>query len=555
MRRGSRVVPCFVVLAMGVLALSAMPVVATQSSEPKVLRVQWASELPDLEPQTNENGISDLTMLNYEGLTRLDEELNVVPGAAESWEFDAAGTTITFHLRDHLTYSDGSPLTAERFRYAIERRCDPHLTSWGANDLFDIVGCEQLNASLENADGTPTANMSAYESAKANLGVRALDDRTLEIELKQPAPYFPALAQWIGFIPVKQELIAAGGAEWWRDPANWIGNGPFQITSIQPDRITLVRNERYWGGQTKLDGIEYTIVPDEQHALDAYTRGDLDVVYAKFDIIPQFEADPAMSREHVAIPTLTADVFQFNLTKEPFNDKKVRAAFAYAFDRETYCKTIDYTCHPVLSWIPQGIPGHIDTDAYAFDPAKARQALADSSYGGPERLPEITWYYVGDDDWNLRQAEWLRDQFRQVLGVEMTLQPITSEEEDAMMSDATTRQQITDTYLWSGLADPHQWMQDWTCGDEVFAVDVGYCNPDYDALVAQADRETDPEKRIALAEESQRVLLADAPGIFAYTFDNIFLTKPYVTGYSRTAPNQSWPGLATPLTVDIERPS
>ena len=95
----------------------------------------------------------------------------------------------------------------------------------------------------------------------------------------------------------------------------------------------------------------------------------------------------------------------------------------------------------------------------------------------------------------------------------------------------------------------------WTCGSEQFAVIIGYCNPEYDALVEKADRQTDPEQRIALAEESQRLLLADAPAIFAYTFDNIFLTKPYVTGYSQSAPNQSWPGLATPLTVDIERPA
>src|SRR5689334_3533694 len=115
----------------------------------------------------------------------------------------------------------------------------------------------------------------------------------------------------MGFIPVKQEMMEAGGAEGWRDPPDWIGSRPRQITSIQPERITLVRNERYWGGQTKLDGIEYTIVADEQHALDAYTRGDLDVVYAKFDIIPRFEADPALSRELVAVPTLTTDVFQF----------------------------------------------------------------------------------------------------------------------------------------------------------------------------------------------------------------------------------------------------
>jgi len=172
MRRGSCVVSLLAVLGLGVLARNAMPVAATQGGGPKILRVQWASEMPNLEPQTNENGISDLTLLNYEGLTRLDQELNVVPGAAESWEFDAAGTTITFHLRPDLTYSDGSPLTAERFRYAIKRRCDPHLTSWGANALFDIVGCEELNTSLGKTGGTPTADSAAYEAAcRAGLGL------------------------------------------------------------------------------------------------------------------------------------------------------------------------------------------------------------------------------------------------------------------------------------------------------------------------------------------------------------------------------------------------
>ena len=98
-------------------------------------------------------------------------------------------------------------------------------------------------------------------------------------------------------------------------------------------------------------------------------------------------------------------------------------------------------------------------------------------------------------------------------------------------------------------------MRFWTCGSPFFAEEVGYCNPEYDALVARADREMDPEERIRLAEESQRLLLADAPAIFGFTFDYIVLVKPYVTGYTPSAPNQYWPGWWTPLTVDLAQPT
>ena len=200
----------------------------------------------------------------------------------------------------------------------------------------------------------------AYETAKANLGVRALDDRTLEIRLKHPAPYFPAITQWIGFIPVKQELIEAGGPEWWNDPANWVGNGPFRLVGIEPDmnppRMILAPNEHYWGGRAKLDGIEYVVISSDE-TLDAYQRGALDVIYADFDRIPEFEVDPVLSRELLAIPLLASDVLLLNWMREPFQDQKVREAFAYAFDRARYCLEVDCTCRPGLSWIPPQIPG------------------------------------------------------------------------------------------------------------------------------------------------------------------------------------------------------
>ena len=552
--------PVLLVLLVGVLIGMQPPAAAMQVAPPKILRKPWSTEfIYTLEPQTNQAGISDLTLLNYEGLTRFDEELNVVPGAAESWEFDEAGTTLTFRLHENLTYSDGSPLTAERFRYAIARRCDPHLEGWGAQLLFDIVGCEELNAIPLNEDGSPQ-DAAAYEAAKAHLGVRAPDHRTLEIELRHPAPYFPALAQFVYFIPVKEELVAAGaGEEMWLDPANWIGNGPFQVTAIEPDgrppHITLMANERYWGGRPKLDGIQYLIMSYEE-ASAAYNRGELEIIDPLEDRLPEIEADPVLSRELVSLSQPFIDIYNFNLTREPFTDKHVREAFSYAFDRESYCRQIIRgECTPVLSWIPAWVPGAIDTDAYTFDPAKARDALAESSYGGPEALPEIVWYYGEDDEWELRRATWLADQFRQILGLELTLTPVSWDEIEAMQESAETWPQLANTYWWSGLPDPHGWMSFWTCGSEQFATKVGYCNPEYDALVGRSDQEMDPATRIRLAEESQRLMLSEAPAIFGFRWDRVFLVKPYVTGYSPTAPNQAFPGWWTPLTLDLEQPA
>jgi oligopeptide transport system substrate-binding protein len=540
----------------GVLFAGLAPAAARQDETPKILRVWWSDLIADsFEPQTNEYGISDLTLLVYEGLTRLDEELNLVPAAAESWEFNDDGTVVTFHLRESLTYSDGTPLTAERFRYAIARRCDPHLTSWGAQFMFDIAGCQELNQSLGGSGGTPVSDEASYEQAKANLGVRAIDDRTLEIRLTHPAPYFPALTHWVGFIPVKQELIEANGDEWWRDPANWVGNGPFRLTGFaweaSPPRVTLAANDRYWGGRPALDGIEYQIMEIDE-ALAAYKAGELEITWPLLEDLAELEADPVLSRDIVRMPSPTINIFNFNLRVEPFTDKNVREAFAYAFDRDAYCREMLHgTCQPVLSWIPPQVPGAIETDAYAFDPTKAREALAASSYGGAENLPEIFWYYVADDEWNLRHAHWLHDQYQQVLGIDMTLTPVTWDELVAMQEEAATWPQIADTYWWSNPSDPHGWMRFWLCGAEGFAANVGYCNPEYDALVDRADRELDPEERIRLVQESQHLLVADAPAIFGYAGDQIGLVKPYVTGFTRGAPYQSWPGWATPLTVDI----
>jgi oligopeptide transport system substrate-binding protein len=278
-RRSFVLLVVFLMLGAALLIRSSQLVAAAQDGTPaasdgKILRIGYGNfpilEYSPLDPQLA-NWVDQIAIsgLDYEGLTRLDEDSNTVPGAAESWEFSEDGLLLTFHLREGLTYADGSPLTAERFAYAAQRTCDPRTEAPYATILFDIVGCEELYGLV------PAADEAAFDEAIANLGVRATDDRTLEIDLKQPAAYFPTVAfTWV-FDPVKEEAVAANPDGWWRDPATRIGNGPFRMTALDaelPDqRIAFAANDNYWDGRPKLDGLEYIYFPvgDEEAGLNA----------------------------------------------------------------------------------------------------------------------------------------------------------------------------------------------------------------------------------------------------------------------------------------------
>jgi oligopeptide transport system substrate-binding protein len=268
--------------------------------------------------------------------------------------------------------------------------------------------------------------------------------------------------------------------------------------------------------------------------------------------MPVVETDPVLSKELMRYPLASTFHIVFNLNREPFQDKLVREAFAYGFDRAAYCQEILFgSCTPTLSFIPPGVPGHIATDAYAFDPEQARRALAESAYGGPEHLPEIVWYYVADGREALRAAEWLTAQYRAVLGVQLTLVAVTTEEYTALEAAPEIRPQML-WWIWDqDYPDPQNWLSLlWTCGAPNGAGLIGYCNPAFDLLIARADAEPDPARRLALYEEAQRLLIADAPAVFLFNPIQNVLVKPHVVGYA-VAPDASWPGWYTPLTIDI----
>jgi oligopeptide transport system substrate-binding protein len=564
----------FLALLLSPLVLTWLPATAAQdASGERVLRIEKSGYPDTLDPQLAYDTSQDMIIgLGFEGLTRIDDELNTVPAAAESWEFSPDGLILTFHLRDGLTYSDGTPLTAERFRYAIARTCDPQLDSFNSSLLFVIAGCEAFFTSLDAIEdgeaGTPGAAdataADAYETARANVGVRAVDDQTLELRLSRPAVYVPALASMAMFFPAKQELIEGRGEEWWRDSANLVGNGPFVIAELgndtdRPSRMVFTANEHYWAGRPTLDRIQYVMANVDQTAeerLGAYRRGEVDMVWLGYDALAAVEADPELARDLVQLPRAATIHLALNVHKEPFTDPKVREAFAFGFDRAGFCRQIQHDfCEPTLSWIAPGTPGYVPTDAYAFDPQKAREALAASTYGGPETLPQVTWYYSADAGaeglGSQMGAEWLAAQYRAVLGIELSLVAVADADWDPLFADPVAALQWSEQGWFQAYPDPQYWLSEvWTCrsGYNLF----GYCNPDLDALLAQADAEPDPETRLALYQEAERLLIADVPSIFLFNWATALLVKPAVTNYASTAIDH-WPGWTTPLTIDVVR--
>ncbi len=500
----------------------------------QVFRVNLAGEPAQLDPN-RASWASEITVIKqvFQGLLGFNQDLTLKPVVAKeiptvaNGGISKDGLTYTFKLRNDVTWSDGKKVTAKDFEYSIKRMLDPKLAAEYASFYYDIKGAQEYNSSKE----TDAAKLKALSDA---IGVQATDDYALKITLKQQrATLLQLMALWPTY-PVRQDIIEKNG-EKWTEKDTYIGNGPFKMSEwVHQDHITLVANDRYWGTKPKLQKIEIKMITDANQELAAYKNNEMELSRVPVGSEGAILSDPVLSKELLRFNELTTFAFQFNVTKPPFDNVKLRKAINTALDRETFINKVRKGVgKPATSWIPPGMPGY-DAELgkdYAFNAAKAKQLLAEAGYPEGKGLPTLSFQY-SDTAANKVIAEYLQAQMKDNLGITIKLEPMESK------AFTQTVNQGKHTWAWFGWGadypDPDNWLP------ELFGTGAGnnhtlYSSKEFDDLVKQAAAEPDTAKRLELWKKAHAVVVRDAPVAFMFYRERFLLMKPTLKDLITTA--------------------
>lgn len=525
---------------------------------------------PDVIDPQKSSFVNEFEILNlaYEGLLSVDNKGNVQPASAESWEKSKDGTQMTFHIRDGLKRSDGTPITAKDFEYALQRAVDPRVPGKQYVSLmFDVKGAKEL-AALDPSK----VSASDIQTAIDNLGVKATDDQTLVVTFSEPTGFWEYVAAQPITFPTDKRAVDKDPDNWWMKPENHVGNGPFIIKSMDPgNKITLVANPNYWNGKPNLDRVEISYNADNAATLDAYIKGDLDIDAAVVaEEVPTITASTTLTSELHMYPAATTVALAFNNSLPPFNDKNVRTAFSQALDRGAFVKDqLGGVGKPYTRWIPAGVPGAQadepgvpDTDASAAVNTLVNNgyAAADSTADKPkvncDKLGAIKFTYP-DSPINKARVEYISANLQKVIGCPITPDPVQGTEFTSLTKDVTTNPQLSLQRWVEDYPHPQNWLSAyWACG--AFSRRYGYCNLLMDQVLKVADSTTDIDQAVKLYGLAEDMLINDVPGAFFFNPDNLSLVKPYVIGPDThlSSRDAGWPGQWGPVSeysVDLKQ--
>jgi ABC-type oligopeptide transport system substrate-binding subunit/class 3 adenylate cyclase len=449
----------------------------------------------------------------FSGLVEQRLDLEVVPDVAQSWEVLEGGKQYIFHLREDVLWTDGKPVTAGDFEYAWKRVLDPGLGMPLASLLDDIKGARAFRQGQ-----VPEPD---------SVGVKALDEFTLLVDLEGPTGYFlQLLANTITF-PVPRHVVELHG-ESWSDPEHIVTCGPFRLEAWQPEtQMILARNPDYPGRfRGNLEYVELLLTELEPDvSLEMYKGDQLDVVD-----VTAFEVDPIRQMhagEYRRFPQLVTAYLQFDASRAPFDDVRVRLAFALATDREALVKAARPNCFPAMGgFVPPGMPGHLPGIGLPCNIKRARQLLAEVGYPGGLGFPVVECVARPDqaDLGKNLQAQWEEN-----LGVKIKWETV---EWQAIL--ARLGEQVPHLLIMG-------WMADYPDPDNFLRARIdhiqhqsGWRNAGYDSLVKQAQRSLDQGERIKLYGEAEQILVAETPIMPIFHTSVRLLVKPWVTRFPTT---------------------
>jgi len=477
----------------------------------QVLKMAWGAEPPSLDPGLATDTTSSNVLLNImDPLVRLGDDLQPVPALAESWDVD--GKTVTFHLRADGRWTNGDPVTAHDFEYSWKRTLDPKLAADYAYQLYGIVGAEEYN----NAKPAQAAAL------RDKVGVKALDDRTLQVTLTSAQPWFVQQAAHHSFLPVHQQTVETHGAKW-TEPGNIVTNGPFELEGWQHDAsITLVKNAD-WRNADKvaLDRVEGRIIVDGTTRVQAFEAGEVDLLdggglppadMPRLKELPEYEKYPALGTYY----------YGFNLKNIP--DENQRRAMAFAIDRQSIIDNVAQADQiPATGMVPKGIPGFEVIEQHFLpttaDLEKAKEFMAKAE--NPKKT--ITLFY-NDSPGHKEIAVAVQAMWKE-LGIDTTIK--SQEFAQFLEFLGPPPNNAVDVYRLGWIADygdPMNFLELWT--SQSGNNNSNFADPAYDRLIEKARNTPNDQQRYELYRQAEAMLtgpqgaLPIAP-IYWYTYTNL----------------------------------
>jgi oligopeptide transport system substrate-binding protein len=452
------------------------------------------------EPQSLDPGIvSDeasifLVSQLFEGLVSVDQESNVLPAAAARWEILDGGKRYRFFLNDGLSWSDGFPLTAQDFEFAWRRNLRLAGKSPAAHLLYVI----------KNARAFAAAEL----ESERDLGIRPIDDHTLEVELEAPIAYLPHLLS----LPVAYPLPSHVGnltdsGRLGSHPA--VTNGPYSISEWDEGGPAVLERELNYHGAFpgNLRRVNLSILDDYSHAFDQFDQGEV-------DIVNMIKSDPSTVRQASRrygsllrfVPQPATFYVNFGCDRVPFDDARVRRAFVHAIDRRALIARVSHGQYrPALgSFLPPGMPAHQSSEGLAYDPDQARALLADAGYPGGQGVPPLEILFTGIDAQD-PLIEDLVKSWKSELGVEV--QARAASWESFVTRLAKTPPQLSVMGYTADYPDPDAMLR------ILFHSEAGYNHPqwhnlEFDGLVEKAGRLLEAERRMACYQQADRILVS-----------------------------------------------
>lgn len=490
----------------------------------KILDVQFDVEVASLDPQVGTDGASFQVVASImEGLYQLDPSGNAVPGMAETTDVSEDGLTYTFKIRD-AKWSNGDPVTAHDFVYGWQRLVDPEVASEYAY-IMGIAGVENANEII-NGDLTPD-----------QLGAVAKDDKTLEVKLTHPVPFFESLMAFVSFFPMNEKFMTEVGANYGTSPETTIANGAFTLEAYEPltTSIKLAKNPDYYDADNvAIDGLNFQVIKDSQQAMLSYQNGDLDVVTLAGEQVDLFKEDP----EFANIQDGYLWYVSVNTQVEGLGNQKLREAVAKSIDREAIVNTAlkdgsipaDFAIPTGLANGPDGKDFRETADTYLEFDLDAAAALFEEA---KEELgaEEFTFgLLVEDTESAINVSQMIKSQ------VEANLDGLTIEIEQMPKKTRLDRMNQKDydmglTRWGPDYADPMTYLDLWTTGAS--NNNGSWTNEKYDEIIKSAqtgELANDEEARWAALKEAEGIVLDEAAILPVYQKGSAVMMKGNVDG-------------------------